>query len=267
MSIFLLFVIFLAGAFTTSALLNPIPKALKIAQYHNSIILSRKEQQSTEESENTKFSWSSGNVQRRRTEIEQSNEANNESLDEFEKEAEEESDAYMNPFGEVLQLARSLYEGVFFYGLNDGDGTRMVDRSKLLKSDDFRKFKSKGLDSVILTEDELVALYLTKVKSKKPTVIQQPKSKGKFNPSDDTDDFNNNAYIVTLKKDLLLLKSNIRDIEQQLKITAISLAAAEEDNDDVNIKHLQTKQQQLKAQLQQRKVQLITIQADLMDLQ
>lgn len=260
------------GALLTSAILKPKSSTSKIFNHHNTFFLYVNEQEKSEQSEHIKFSWSSGRAsdgaqqQRRKTEIEQSKDVENESI-ENDDEVNDDPDASMNPFGEILQLIRSLYESVFFYGLNDSDGARMVDRSKLLKSDDFRKFKSKGLDSVILTEDELVALYLTEVKSKKPTIVQQQQKAKSKSSTDDTDDFNNNAYIFALKKDLLLLKSSIKDIEQQLKINAISLAAAEEDDDNTNIQQLQARQHKLKAQLQQRKVQLITIQANLMDLQ
>jgi hypothetical protein len=160
-------------------------------------------------------------------------------------------------------IAQNFYKSLFFYGLQESDSNQpkmKKPRKAVENSRSFRQFCKSRIDSIFLTKQELLALYLA---STQRNLLKRNKQKTQeFETSPNSDD------LVLLKQQKLLLKMKIKEIETEMKTIEISLKSMEDGEADDSLELLlRNEWNQLEKNLQEKKIQLVTIETKIFEIE
>eukprot|EP01039_Chlorochromonas_danica_P009734 gene9735-10768_t len=161
----------------------------------------------------------------------------------------------------LVEYIRSLYESVFFYGLDLSEELRdQPHKSRIERSKAFSEFKKSAFVNPFFTKSEQLALFLTQQKQK-----QQLKSRDKENvvTSSEVVSREKSSTSILLEKKKKLEES-IAGLREELKVVEISLAACKDEGEEV-IQELKLDEEKISTALNEFKVELVTVQTKLME--
>eukprot|EP01031_Cornospumella_fuschlensis_P036850 gene36850-44701_t len=187
------------------------------------------------------------------------------------------------PTNRAVSFLKSFYESIFFYGL-DVEPVNLIDKGKkeeVLNSEGFNAFKRRSFLNPFFTKSELLALYLMEqqkagkkvdesrrnkadVKSKGRPVKSLPAMEGDLFEEVDIKEASRDTKSF-LKAQKKRIEEQISTLQRELKVIEVTLATVADEDDEEDVDELRRSEQKLAWQIEEAKVNLVTIEAELIE--
>lgn len=185
------------------------------------------------------------------------------------------------PINPAINYLKSFYESIFFYGL-DVEPRYRVDKDKkeeVLSSEGFKSFKRRSFMNPFFTTSELLALYMIEQRktgtnksinapSKRDNVMRAHVQSPKVIPavkSSRAQKISPRDAKTRMLQQKEKLQEQIDVLKRELKVLEITLATIADEDDEEDVEELKRSEQELAWQLEDAKIKLVTIEAEIVE--